>query len=174
MSGSQHSADRYGEAFAKLTPDTLEQLCAMVSDQVYFSDPFNQITGKAGFRAVFDHMYSVCNDPAFNITDIAHSKQASYLRWRMTGKLKSWPYADLNFEGMTEVRFFLKRADHPSYRPLGQRQPVVAIFANNRLFHACNPTTFQIAKSLKALMHQQNLLDINHAGAETTFTISQI
>ena len=104
MPNSAHPADRYGETFAKLTPDTLDQLCAMVSDQVYFSDPFNQITGKVGFRAVFDHMYSVCNDPAFDITDIAHSKQASYLRWRMTGKLKSWPYTDLNFEGMTEVR----------------------------------------------------------------------
>ena len=104
MSGSQHSADRYGEAFAKLPPDTLEQLCAMVSDQVYFSDPFNQITGKAGFRAIFDHMYDVCHDPAFDITDIAHSKQASYLRWRMTGQLKSWPHTKLNFEGMTEVR----------------------------------------------------------------------
>ena len=36
----------YREAFAKLTPDKLDQLCAMVSDQVYFSDPFNQIIGK--------------------------------------------------------------------------------------------------------------------------------
>jgi hypothetical protein len=59
MSSFQHPANRYAEAFAQLTPDTLDQLCAMVSDQVYFSDPFNQITGKAGFRAVFDHMYSV-------------------------------------------------------------------------------------------------------------------
>ena len=57
MPNSAHPADRYGETFAKLTPDTLDQLCAMVSDQVYFSDPFNQITGKVGFRAVFDHMY---------------------------------------------------------------------------------------------------------------------
>ena len=105
MPNSAHPADRYGEAFAKLTPNTLDQLCAMVSDQVYFSDPFNQITGKVGFRAVFDHMYSVCNDPAFDITDIAHSKHASYLRWRMTGKLKSWPHTDLDFEGMTEVRY---------------------------------------------------------------------
>ncbi len=51
MPNSAHPADRYGETFAKLTPDTLDQLCAMVSDQVYFSDPFNQITGKVGFRA---------------------------------------------------------------------------------------------------------------------------
>ena len=59
MPNPAHPADRYGEAFAKLTPDRLDQLCAMVSDQVYFSDPFNQITGKVGFRTVFDHMYSV-------------------------------------------------------------------------------------------------------------------
>ena len=103
MSKSAHPADTYAQAFATLTPDSVDQLCDLVSEQIYFSDPFNQITGKAGFRMVFDHMYTTCKDPAFDITDIAHSQHASYLRWRMTGKLKSWPHTELDFTGMTEV-----------------------------------------------------------------------
>ena len=134
MPKSVHPADRYGEAFANLTPENLNQLCALVADQVYFSDPFNQITGKASFRAIFDHMYDVCHDPDFDITDIAHSEQASYLRWKMTGRLKSWPNTDLNFEGMTEVRYDAKgiithHIDHwDSASQLLQHLPVIGIF----------------------------------------------
>ena len=146
MPNPAHPADRYGEAFAKLTPDTLDDICAMVSDQVYFSDPFNQITGKAGFRAIFNHMYDVCHDPAFDITDIAHSKQASYLRWRMTGRLKSWPHTKLNFEGMTEVRcdangLITHHIDHwDSASQLLQHLPIIGLFtrAIRRLFKLPN------------------------------------
>ena len=146
MFSSKHPADLYREAFAKLSPDKLDQLCAMVSDQVYFSDPFNQIMGKARFRAVFEHMYDVCHDPAFDITDIAHSKQASYLRWRMTGQLKSWPHSKLNFEGMTEVRcdangLITHHIDHwDSASQLLQYLPVIGVLtrAIRRLFKLPN------------------------------------
>ena len=105
MPKSANPADAYAEAFATLTPKTLDQLCGLLSDKIYFSDPFNQTNGKSEFRRVFDHMYATCENPRFDITDIAHSRHASYLRWRMTGKLKSWPHIDLSFEGVTEVRF---------------------------------------------------------------------
>ena len=99
MSKSAHPADTYAQAFATLTPDSVDQLCDLVSEQIYFSDPFNQITGKAGFRMPFlITCTTTCKDPAFDITDIAHSQHASYLRWRMTGKLKSWPHTELDFD----------------------------------------------------------------------------
>ena len=146
MSRSAHSADIYAKAFATLTPSTLNQLCSLVSEHIYFSDPFNQITGKVGFRMVFDHMYATCEDPTFEITDIAHSQEASYLRWRMTGKLKSWPYTALNFDGMTEVRCNLDglithHIDHwDSASQLLQQLPVVRLFiqAIRRLFKLPN------------------------------------
>ena len=75
----------------------------MTSPDVVFTDPFNRIEGHKGFRQVFTHMYETCNDPVFHITDLAHGKNASYIRWRMTAQLKSWPRMALDFEGMTEV-----------------------------------------------------------------------
>ncbi|MBL6775519.1 MAG: nuclear transport factor 2 family protein, partial [Candidatus Puniceispirillum sp.] len=83
--------------------DNVETLYELVAEDVFFADPFNVIHGKAGFRRVFDHMYETCIEPRFTVSDVAHSKTASYLRWQMTGKLKSWPYSKLLFEGMTEV-----------------------------------------------------------------------
>lgn len=93
----------YAEAFGKLTEDRLDDLVAMTSKSVVFTDPFNRIEGQDGFRHVFTHMYVTCNDPRFDITDLAHGEMASYIRWRMTAELKSWPRLKLDFEGMTEV-----------------------------------------------------------------------
>ena len=43
----------------------------------------------------------------FHILDIATStdqgEQRAYLRWRMSGRVKSWPHTDLGLEGMSEV-----------------------------------------------------------------------
>jgi hypothetical protein len=93
----------YAYAFGQLTEASLDDLVAMVSDDIVFTDPFNRIKGRSGFRHVFIHMYDTCHDPRFEISDLAHGKDASYIRWRMTARLKSWPRMALDFTGMTEV-----------------------------------------------------------------------
>ena len=103
MAKDIHPVTAYVEAFTALNPDNVERLYNLVSDDVFFSDPFNVIHGKDKFRRIFDHMFETCTDPRFTVSDVAHSVTASYLRWQMTGKLKSWPHTILIFEGMTEV-----------------------------------------------------------------------
>ena len=98
---------RYAEAFSSLTPDNMDVLLATVDEDVLFVDPFNRVTGKKAFTAIFDHMFETCIEPRFDISDIAYSPQhnghRAYLRWRMTGTIDGWPHTKLNFEGMTEV-----------------------------------------------------------------------
>ena len=103
MPRKPHPVDAYVSAFNALTPENVEELYDLVAEDVLFSDPFNVIHGKAGFRQVFDHMYETCTDPKFTVSDVAHSKSASYLRWDMTGRLKNWPHTNLLFHGMTEI-----------------------------------------------------------------------
>ena len=103
MAKNIHPVNAYVETFTALTPDNVERLYNLVADDVFFTDPFNVIHGKNGFRRIFDHMFVTCTDPRFTVSDVAHSVTASYLRWQMTGKLKSWPHTILIFEGMTEV-----------------------------------------------------------------------
>ena len=103
MAKNVHPVNAYVGAFTALTPDNVERLYDLVADDVFFTDPFNVIHGKDGFRRIFDHMFETCIDPQFTVSDVAHSDTASYLRWQMTGKLKSWPYTSLLFDGMSEV-----------------------------------------------------------------------
>jgi len=95
---------RYADAFAALTPETMDDLLATVSPDVRFVDPFNDVTGHDGFRAIFTHMFETCEEPRFHISDIASSGGGrAYLRWRMSGRVKGWPGTELNLEGMSEV-----------------------------------------------------------------------
>jgi steroid delta-isomerase len=103
MAKNIHPVHAYARAFTALTPDNVEKLYDLVADDVFFTDPFNVIHGKDGFRRIFDHMFETCADPSFTVSDVAHSATASYLRWQMTGKLKSWPYTNLLFDGISEV-----------------------------------------------------------------------
>lgn len=94
----------YAEAFAALTEDNMPGLMALVSDDIVFTDPFNKVFGKDGFEAIFQHMFKTCEDPQFTVSDIASGVNGHYLRWRMTGRLKSWPQTTLMLEGMSEIR----------------------------------------------------------------------
>lgn len=94
----------YVDAFTSLTPDHMERLMVLVADDVVFTDPFNTVTGKAGFEKIFSHMFDTCTNPRFTVRDIAPGDTAYYLRWQMTGQLKSWPRSALVLDGMSEVR----------------------------------------------------------------------
>ena len=94
----------YSEVFENLTEETMPDLLALASDDIVFTDPFNKVFGKEGFEAIFRHMFETCEDPVFIVSDLAAGNQAWYLRWRMTGRLRSWPRTSLALEGMSEVR----------------------------------------------------------------------
>ena len=148
MAKKNHSVNAYVRAFTALTPDNVERLYDLVADDIFFTDPFNVIQGKDGFRCIFDHMFEACTDPRFTVSDVAHSATASYLRWQMTGKLKSWPYTSLLFDGMSEVRvnqqgLICQHIDHwDSASQLMRHLPVIGAIIRPilRLFQIRIPT----------------------------------
>ena len=98
---------RYAAAFAALSPETMDDLLTTVSPQVRFKDPFNDVTGRDAFKAIFVHMFETCEAPRFHIADITRSNSESgmraYLRWRMSGRIKGWPHTSLEIDGMSEI-----------------------------------------------------------------------
>ena len=130
---------RYADAFAGLTPDTMDRLMATVSADVRFVDPFNDVTGRDGFRAIFEHMFETCEEPRFHILDIATStdqgEQRAYLRWRMSGRVRRLA-AHRSGAGRDERGPCRQgRACLPASRPLGQRQPAAGAPAGHRRDH---------------------------------------
>jgi len=99
--------DAYVDAFTNLTPENLDQLVTLVADDVRFVDPFNDVHGRAAFRAIFTHMFETTIDPIFTVSDIAVSTgknpHIAYIRWRMTARTDGRPSLNLDLAGMSEV-----------------------------------------------------------------------
>ena len=72
----QEILERYCAAFVALTPQTLNDLGALVSDDVRFRDPFNDVRGRAVFLKVFEDMFEQTQDPRFHVIDKALEKAA--------------------------------------------------------------------------------------------------
>jgi len=128
------AARAYAQAFERLAPENLDALIALVDEKVVFRDPFNRTEGKAAFRRIFAHMFTVCEAPRFTVSDIAPGENAVYLCWRMTGRLRSWPRAQFTLDGMSEIHIdraglVTAHIDHwDSASQLLSRLPGIGIF----------------------------------------------
>ena len=95
---------KYAHLFSQLTAENLADLSKMVTDDIEFTDPFNITYGKTKFIAIFSHMFEVMIDPKFEIMDLSESQKASYIKWRLTGKVKRFRFIVINIVGISEVK----------------------------------------------------------------------
>ena len=118
--------DAYVSYFERLSPETLNELDALVTPDVRFKDPFNDLRGVADMRKAmamaFDH-----GPPRFEVIDRARSDHAAYLLWRYT--LGS----GFVIEGDERDPLRARRADIRAYRPLGFRHAALHARARARL-----------------------------------------
>ena len=89
--------DAYVAFFETIRRDNLDALDTLVTPDVRFKDPFNDVTGVEKMRTAlamaFDH-----GTPRFTVRDKARGAQGAYLLWR---------YDQGNgfaFDGMSEIR----------------------------------------------------------------------
>ena len=97
----------YVDFFSSLSPDSLEHIDRVMTEDVYFSDPFNDVTGLDAARRIFMHMFRDLDDPVFAVLNAAISENDNsigLLHWRLnaTMKRKNTP---LIIEGMSVIRF---------------------------------------------------------------------
>jgi hypothetical protein len=82
---------------------TLEQLSGVAVDDVRFRDPFNDVHGTESLQQVFEHTLHHVRSVHFSVQDTAWSGWTAYVRWTMTGYLKT--IGEWRVEGISEIRF---------------------------------------------------------------------
>lgn len=70
--------------FETLTPKALDRIEEFFEPDAYFIDPFNEVSGSQGIRAVFAHMFKTCANPRFEVTETIAQGNVAYLTWRFT------------------------------------------------------------------------------------------
>lgn len=96
---------RWADAFSSLEADALDRLLALADPALRFRDPFNDVTGHEPLRRIFAHMYETCIDPRFEVTDVAASAQAGYIRWVFRFRPKAMRRGpEWRIDGMSEIK----------------------------------------------------------------------
>ena len=88
--------------FERLTPQTLAQLEHWYAPQARFKDPFNDVTGQAAIRRIFEHMFESLDAPRFAIVHRAAQGSEAFATWRFNGRLRGRAF---EIHGATHFRF---------------------------------------------------------------------
>ena len=90
----------YINLFSNLSPENINEFDNLISKDIIFEDPFNNIKGVNAFKNIFYHMFENVTDPKFLIVDYSISKKRVYLKWKMT----FFAFKSLQtIEGMSEL-----------------------------------------------------------------------
>lgn len=85
---STTSFDRLVQGYEQLSPNSLNELMSLYSDDAFFKDPFNEVRGKAQIQAIFDDMFEHLHEPRFVITHRVTQADHMVLMWDMHLSLK--------------------------------------------------------------------------------------
>ena len=76
--------------FEALSPSTVADLGRLYHPQARFKDPFNDVTGLAAIRHIFEHMFVALESPRFVVLErIAQGNQA-FLTWEFRFRFKNF------------------------------------------------------------------------------------
>lgn len=93
----------YGDYFATLSPQTVENLRAHVTGDYRFTDPFNTINGPDRVCDYLGKMFRDTENPQFIVTHHAMDNDLGFLRWRFTARIPVLGNWDVT--GMSAVTF---------------------------------------------------------------------
>lgn len=86
-----------------MEPGNLAELDGVVADAVRFRDPFNDVTGRAALRRVFERMFEDVAEPRFVVRRKTWEEDVCLVAWTFDARMRS-SGKPLKFEGMSEVR----------------------------------------------------------------------
>ncbi len=101
---SQH-IQRVIEQFENLSPHTIDSLAALYSQDAFFKDPFNEVTGHTAIKHIFTHMFTQVNNPRFVIKNNLENGSHACLIWEFVFQLKQSPNLDQVIRRCTWMTF---------------------------------------------------------------------
>nr|WP_320141599.1 nuclear transport factor 2 family protein [uncultured Cohaesibacter sp.] len=95
----------YAQYFETLSPESTKDAQPLISDDVHFIDPFNDVKGRANFQRVVDKMFEDVKDPCFQIMDLAWSDDPDLclMRWDFSCTMPVIGFWSVR--GVSEIRF---------------------------------------------------------------------
>ncbi|MGI9316075.1 MAG: nuclear transport factor 2 family protein [bacterium] len=102
---SDDGLQRYVTFFEQLNADNLSQFSTVMSEDVHFVDPFNDVHGLAAVDRIFRHMFDSLEEIKFTVSHAAVTvgpEPRGLIRWELSSQLNGKPY---DIVGMSEIGF---------------------------------------------------------------------
>lgn len=99
----RQSCARYVELFENLTPERLGELLPLVTENVHFRDPFNDVRGVTALQRVLEDMFERTDSPRFKVLHWTVDGHEGYIRWLFSARvplLGQW-----HVEGVSTLAF---------------------------------------------------------------------
>ena len=92
--------------FQSLSPETVADMSSVYTEDAYFRDPFNEVTGIAPIKHIFSEMFVRLHEPRFVITEKIAKENSAILIWDFDFRIKSLkPNLACSIHGLSHVRF---------------------------------------------------------------------
>lgn len=92
--------------YETLAPATLGALEALFAPQARFVDPFNDVSGPAAIRRVFEHMFETVDAPRFEVLDAAiGAGGGAFLLWNFHFQSRDKQRTPRCIQGTSHLRF---------------------------------------------------------------------
>jgi ketosteroid isomerase-like protein len=91
--------------FESITPKSARELSRVYTDEVWFKDPFNEVTGSAEVSRIFIHMFEQVDAPRFVVTHSVLQGEHAFLTWDFLFRMKRGSADEQCIRGATHVRF---------------------------------------------------------------------
>lgn len=102
-SSNSEMLNHYAQTFAELNANNFRQtLTPLLSEQVFFKDPFNAVHGKAATLEIFAHMFALLEAPKFSILHAAYHQNIGYIHWTFSFQSKQ---KSMQIEGLSQIHF---------------------------------------------------------------------
>jgi steroid delta-isomerase len=102
---TESDLQRYTQFFDQLRMGTLGELDSVMTDDVRFVDPFNDVIGRAKVKLIFEHMFEQFPKASFTVIHAALTegvKPVGLISWQMNSTPEGQGYSIV---GMSEVSF---------------------------------------------------------------------
>lgn len=95
----------YIQYYESLSPSTVKQLKTLVTPDVHFRDPFNDVRSADAMLRIMAKMFEDVRDPKFKIVEQAINNSVAFLKWRMTFSPKGQSTKVHEIVGISEIHF---------------------------------------------------------------------
>jgi predicted ester cyclase len=95
--------DAYVRFYETLTPETINALPSLVTADVRFRDPFNDVQGVDAYARVLTKMFADLDAPRFEVRHAVLDGAVGYLNWRLVFRGRRGQ--ERSIVGMSELRF---------------------------------------------------------------------